>query len=158
MNPSGRNVLPSHEHVTAAAFRSATRDDAAPSGLARAAAGASLLLGALLLVVLPALAEAAFYVGVLALAAAAVAIVAGGTLWSNAGLVARASTVLAAAATVLAELIQIFVGLPGARGLSQLSQLGNLLALGLAGAVLVFLALDARRRTPESGADHPYAL
>ncbi len=158
MNPTARNLLPSQEHVTTAAFLPAARDDVTPSGFARGAAGASLLLGALLLVVLPALAEAAFYVGVLAAAAAVVALVAGGTLWSNAGLVARAAATLAAASTVLAELIQILVGLPGARGLSQLSQLGNLLALGLAGTVLVFLALDARRRTPESAADHPYAL
>lgn len=144
--------------MTTAGFVSATRDASTPSGCSRAAAAASLLLGGSLVVVLPTLLDSAFYVGVLAVAVAALAFAAGYGLWSRAGLVDRAAAGVAAGSSLLVQLTQILVGLPGAPGLSRVSLVESGLALGFAAAVLVFLTLDALRRRPEPAPDHPYAL
>lgn len=144
--------------MTTAGFVPATRDASTPSGLSRAAAAASLLLGGSLVVVLPTLLDSAFYVGVLAVAVAALAFAAGYGLWSRAGLVDRAAAGVAAGSSLLVQLTQILVGLPGAPGLSRVSLVESGLALGFAAAVLVFLTLDALRRRPEPAPDHPYAL
>ena len=144
--------------MTTAGFVPATRDASTPSGCSRAAAAASLLLGGSLAVVLPTLLDSAFYVGVLAVAVAALAFAAGYGLWSRAGLVDRAAAGVAAGSSLLVQLTQILVGLPGAPGLSRVSLMESGLALGLASAVLVFLTLDALRRRPEPAPDHPYAL
>lgn len=143
--------------MTAAGIVSA-RATATPSGCSRAAAAASVLLGAALLVVLPTLLAAAFYVGVLAAAVALLATSAGCALWSRDGLLVRVGAGVAAGSSLLVQLTQIFVGLPGAPGLSQVSLAQNALALCFAGAVLCFLMLDARRHTPERVPEHPYAL
>lgn len=144
--------------MTTAGFVSGTRDEAAPSGSSRVAAAASLMLGAVLLFVLPTLVDAAFYVAVLAAAAAVVAISAGLHLWTRVTLVARAVAGLTAGATVLGELAQLSVGLPGAPGLDRLGPLEGSLAAGCAAVVLVFLVVDAVRRQPEQAPDQPYAL
>lgn len=145
--------------MTAAGLESATRGSTgARSGWSRAAAVASVLLGVTLLVVLPQLAAAAFYVGVLAAVAALLATGAGCTLLARGGLLVRTGAVVAAASTLVAQLIEVLVGLPGAPDLHQMSSAVSGLTLGLAAAVLGLLALDALRHTPQTGPDQPYAL
>jgi hypothetical protein len=133
-------------------------EQTAPSRFTRVAAASSLLLGALLVAALPVLTDAAFYVGVLAGASAAVAISAGYVLWSRAGLVPRAVAALGAGATLAGVLLEVLGGLPGAAGLGRLTPLQGVAAGGLAVVVLVFLLLDARRRRPDQTPEHPYAL
>jgi hypothetical protein len=144
--------------VTTAGFVSGTRGETTPSSCSRFAAGASLLLGGLLLDSLPDLMSEAFYVAVLAAASAAVSIVAGYVLWVRVTLVSRAVVALAAGSALAGELLQIFLGLPGLRDLDRQSTVGLGFALAAAGAVLVFLAADALRRKPEPAPDRPYAL
>jgi hypothetical protein len=144
--------------MTTAGFVSGARDDTSPTGCSRVAAASSLLLGVVLAGGLPAVADAAFYVGVLAAASAAVALVAGYVLWTRASLVVRAVAALAAGGTLVLALFQVLQGLPGARELGRLTFLETALAFGLASAVLVFLVADALRRRPEETPDHPYAL
>jgi hypothetical protein len=112
-----------------------------------------------LVVVLPDLARAAFYVGVLAAASASLALVAGYALWSRATLVVRTVAALAAGSILLGQVLQIFQGLPGAaRELSRLTFLETSAALLLASAVIAFLLADALLHRPEQAPDHPYAL
>lgn len=144
--------------MTTAGFVSGTRGETTPSSCSRVAAGASLLLGGLLLDSLPGLMSEAFYVAVLAAASAAVSIVAGYLLWVRVTLVSRAVVALAAASALAGELLQIFLGLPGLRDLDRQSTVGLGFALAAAGAVLVFLVADALRRKPEPAPDRPYAL
>lgn len=144
--------------MTTVGFVSGTREETAPSRCSRFAAAASLLLGGVIVLVLPDLVDAAFYVGVLFAAAAGVAIVAGSILWTRATLVARTVAGLAAAATLFALLLQVSLGLPGVQQLALLSPLEGVLTFGFAGAVLLFLVADALLRTPEQAPDHPYAL
>lgn len=144
--------------MTTAGFVSGTRGETTPSSCSRVAAGASLLLGGLLLDSLPDLMSEAFYVAVLAAASAAVSIVAGYILWVRVTLVSRAVVALAAASALAGELLQIFLGLPGLRDLDRQSTVGLGFALAAAGAVLVFLAADALQRKPEPAPDRPYAL
>lgn len=144
--------------MTTAGFVSGTRGETAPSGCSRVAAGASLLLGGLLLDSLPDLMSGAFYVAVLAAASAAVSIVAGYVLWVRVTLVSRTVVALAAGSALAGELLQIFLGLPGLRDLDRQSTVGLGFALAAAGAVLVFLAADALQRKPEPAPDRPYAL
>lgn len=144
--------------MTTAGFVSGTRGETTPSSCSRVAAGASLLLGGLLLDSLPGLMSEAFYVAVLAAASAAVSIVAGYLLWVRVTLVSRAVVALAAGSALAGELLQIFLGLPGLRDLDRQSTVGLGFALAAAGAVLVFLAADALQRKPEPAPDRPYAL
>lgn len=144
--------------MTTAGFVSGTRGETTPSSCSRAAAGASLLLGGLLLDSLPDLMSEAFYVAVLAAASAAVSIVAGYALWVRVTLVSRAVVALAAGSALAGELLQIFLGLPGLRELDRQSTVGLGFALAAAGAVLVFLVADALQRKPEPAPDRPYAL
>lgn len=144
--------------MTTAGFVSGTRGETTPSSCSRVAAGASLLLGGLLLDSLPDLMSEAFYVAVLAAATAAVSIVAGYILWVRVTLVSRAVVALAAGSALAGELLQIFLGLPGLRDLDRQSTVGLGFALAAAGAVLVFLAADALQRKPEPAPDRPYAL
>ncbi len=144
--------------MTTAGFVSGTRGETTPSSASRVAAGASLLLGGLLLDSLPDLMSEAFYVAVLAAASAAVSIVAGYVLWVRVTLVSRAVVALAAGSALAGELLQIFLGLPGLRDLDRQSTVGLGFALAAAGAVLVFLAADALQRKPEPAPDRPYAL
>jgi hypothetical protein len=144
--------------VTTAGFVSGTRDQVTPTRCSRAAALSSVLLGASLVAVLPVLTRAAFYVGVLAAASAALALVAGSVLWSRATLIVRTVAALAAGSTLLGELLQIFQGLPGARELGRLTLVEIAAALGLSAAVLALLLADALLHRPEQAPDHPYAL
>jgi hypothetical protein len=144
--------------VTTAGFVSGTRDDEAPTCCSRVAAVASVLLGLVLVAVLPAAAAAAFYLAVLAGVSSAVTIVAGYVLWSRASLVVRSVAALAAGGTLVAQVLQVSLGLPGAGGLGSLTVLETGVVLGLPGAVLLFLLADALRRRPEQAPDHPYAL
>lgn len=144
--------------MTTAGFVSGTRGETTPSSCSRVAAGASLLLGGLLLDSLPDLMSEAFYVAVLAAASAAVSIVAGYILWVRVTLVSRAVVALAAGSALAGELLQVFLGLPGLRDLDRQSTVGLGFALAAAGAVLVFLAADALQRKPEPAPDRPYAL
>lgn len=144
--------------MTTAGFVSGAREDDAPTRCSRVAASAALLMGVALLAILPAASEAAFYVAVLAAASAAVTIVGGSVLWSRASLVARSVVALAALATLVAQLLQVFVGLPGAADLGELTRLESAAALGLPAAVLVLLLADALRRGPQQAPDRPYAL
>jgi hypothetical protein len=144
--------------VTAAGFVSGTREETRPSTCSRVAAAASLLLGGLLLDALPDLIDAAFYVAVLAAAAAAVSVVAGFVLWERVTLVSRTVVALAAAAALTGELLQVSLGLPGFGDLGRTTTVGLGLALVAATVVLASLAVDALRRKPEQTPDHPYAL
>lgn len=144
--------------MTTAGIVSGTRERTVPSGCSRVAAGASLLLGGLLLDSLPDLMRAAFYVAVLAAAAAMVSIGAGLLLWTRPTLVSRTVAGLAAGSALFGALLQVFLGLPGVRDLDRHSTVGLAVALAAAAAVLVFLAADALRRKPEPTPDRPYAL
>ncbi|HEU4511907.1 MAG TPA: hypothetical protein VFR87_02265 [Nocardioidaceae bacterium] len=144
--------------MTTAGFVSGTREQTVPSTCSRAAAGASLLLGGLLLDSLPGLMHEAYYVAVLAAAAALVSVGAGLVLWTRPTLLSRNVAGLAAGATLAGELLQIVLGLPGVRDLDRQSSVGLGFALAAAGVVLVFLAADALRRKPEPAPDRPYAL
>lgn len=144
--------------MTTAGFVSGTRDQTAPTCLSRVAAAASVLLGTLLVAVLPIVIDAASYVGVLAAAAAAMAILAGYCLWSKDTVVVRAAAAVAAGATLAVQLLQVFEGLPGARELAHTTLPQGLGAGILATSILVLLLVDARRRRPEQAPEHPYAL
>ena len=144
--------------MTTAGFVSGTRDQTTPTRCSRGAAVSSVLLGASLVAVLPVLTRAAFYVGVLAAASAALALVAGYVLFTRATLVVRTVAALAAGSTLLGHMLQILEGLPGARGLGRLTLLEGGAALGLAAAVIAFLLTDALLHRPEQAPDHPYAL
>ncbi|HSJ22344.1 MAG TPA: hypothetical protein VK964_17395 [Nocardioidaceae bacterium] len=144
--------------MTTAGFVSGTRDDEAPTCCSRVAAVASVLLGLVLVAALPATYAAAFYLAVLAGVSAVVTIVAGYVLWSRASLLVRSAAALAAGGTLVAQVLQVSLGLPGAGGLSSLTVLETGIVLGLPGAVLLFLLADALRRRPEQAPDHPYAL
>jgi hypothetical protein len=144
--------------VTTAGFVSGTRDDDAPTCCSRVAAVASVVLGLVLVAILPATSSAAFYLAVLAGVSAAVTIAAGYVLWSRATFVVRSVTALAAGGTLVAQVLQVSLGLPGTGGLGSPTVLGTGVALGLPGAVLLLLLVDALRRRPEQAPDHPYAL
>lgn len=144
--------------MTTAGFVSGTREQTRPSTCSRLAAGASVVLGVLLLDALPGLVRVAFYVAVLATAAAAVAIVAGYLLWTRVTLVPRTVAFLTAGAVVAGALLQLFPGLPGVRNLDRLSAVELLVVLVAAASVMVFLVADALRRKPEPAPDRPYAL
>lgn len=144
--------------MTTAGFVSGTGEQTRPSTCSRVAAAASVVLGALLLDALPDLVRAAFYVAVLATAAAAVAIVAGYLLWTRVTLVPRTVAFLTAGAVIAGELLQLFPGLPGVGDLGRLSAVELLLVLVAAASVMVFLVADALRRKPEPTPDRPYAL
>lgn len=144
--------------MTTAGLVSGPREQTRPSTCSRVAAAASVVLGALLLDALPDLVRAAFYVAVLAAAAAVVALVAGYLLWTQVTLVPRTVAFLTAGAVIAGELLQLFLGLPGVRDLGRLSAVELLLVLVAAASVIVFLAVDALRRKPEPAPDRPYAL
>jgi CheY-like chemotaxis protein len=98
--------------VTAAGFVSCTYDVRSASRAERAAAGGSICLGLLLLVILPTLLDAALYVAVLGGAAASAALVAGVARWSRPGLAAWAVAAIAAEAVLLLQLVESSAGLP----------------------------------------------
>ena len=144
--------------MTATGFVSGPRVVTSPTRCSRVAAVLSLLLGAVLVLGLPVLAQAAFYVGVLAAALAAVALGSGAALWSHDTLVVRAGAVLAAGPALLGEVLAFSWGLPGARELADLTVLQACAAVALASGVLAALLLDALRRQPEQTPESPYAL
>jgi hypothetical protein len=144
--------------TTTTGLVSGTRDQTAPSHFSRVAALSSLLLGLVLVALLPAVTTAAFYVGVLTAASAVVALASGYVLWSRATLVARAVVALAAGGTLAVELLHVLKGLPGASDLGGRMPWESTAVGGLAGVVLVFLFVDALRRSPDRAPDHPYAL
>ncbi len=144
--------------MTTAGVMSGTRESTRPSTCSRAAAAASLFLGALLLDALPDLAHAAFYVAVLAAAAAAIGIVSGYLLLTRVTLLVRTVAFAAAAVVVAGELLQVFPGLPGVRDLGRLTAGELLLVLLAAISVMGLLVADAIRRKPEPAPDRPYAL
>lgn len=137
---------------------SGTREAAVPSRCSRSAAGASLLLGAVLLGSLPAMDATAPYLAILGLAAALVAIAAGAVLWRRATLVARTVTAVAAGAVVFAQVLHALLGLPGVGEVDRLAALEYAALLAVAGTVLTLLAADALGRKPEQAPDRPYAL
>jgi len=144
--------------VTTTGFVSGTRDQTAPSHFSRVAALSSLLLGLLLVALLPAVAQAAFYVGVLTAASAVAALASGYVLWSKATLVARAVVAIVAGGTLAVELLHVLKGLPGASELRSRMPWESTVAGVLAGVVLAFLLVDALRRRPDEAPEHPYAL
>ena len=144
--------------MTTTGFVSATRDETAPTRFSRVAAGSSLLLDLLLVVVLPALAQAAFYVGVLTSVAAANNLVAGYVLWARATMMARAMSALGAGATLAGVLLQAAGAFPGVSGLPDLTRPTSVVAIAVACGISLCLFLDARRRRPEPPLEHPYAL
>jgi hypothetical protein len=144
--------------MTTAGLVSTPREATAPTRLTRVAAVASLLLGLALAAALPAVTEAAFYVGLLAGASAAVAAVAGLLLWSHATMLVRAVAALGAGATILGQLLQLVEGLPGARELGRIGPSSSGIAFVLATVVVVSLLLDARARGRDLPPEHPYAL
>jgi hypothetical protein len=143
--------------MTTAGFVSGPRA-ATPTRCSRGAAVSSLLLGIVLALGLPVLADAAVYVALLGAVLAAVALGAGVVLWSRDTLVSRAGAVLAAGPILLGELLAFSLGLPGATELGELTVLQAMSALALAGSVLALLVADAFRRRPEETPDSPYAL
>lgn len=144
--------------VTTAGLVSGTREQLRPTTCSRAAAAASIALGALLLDALPDLVRAAFYLAVLAAAAAVVALAAGYLLWTRVSLVPRTVAFMTAGAVLTGELLQLFPGLPGVGDLGSVSTLEVLLLLVAAASVMALLVADALRRKPEPAPDRPYAL
>lgn len=144
--------------MTTTGYLSATRDETAPTSFSRVAAASSLLLGTTIVGVIHALAEAAFYVGVLAAVSASLTLVAGYVLWSHATMVVRAMAAFGAGATLAGLLLQLLGALPGTGGVGRLMRWEGVVAFLLSAAVVVFLLLDARRRRPEDSPDRPYAL
>ena len=144
--------------MTAAGFVSGTHVVHRRPVPARVAAGASCLLGTLLLVMLPALLDAAVYVAVLASASASAALVGGGVLWVRQSLVAWAVIGIAAATVLGVQLLEVSLGLPGAGGLPRLGIPESSAVLILALAVLALAVRSGLRRRPEVSTDHPYAL
>lgn len=144
--------------MTTTGIGPAVRDETAPTPLSRAAAAASLLLGVVIAGVLPAVTEAASYVGLLAAVSAATALVAGYVLWARASIMVRAVTALAAGVSLAGQLLQLLHSLPGAADLGSITSWEGLSVSLLAGAVVVCLLLDARQRLHEPSQDHPYVL
>lgn len=144
--------------MTTAGFVSGTRDETS-TRCSLGAAVSSALLGVTLIVTLPALFDAAFYVGILAAAVASLALLAGYALWTGAVLVMRTMATISAGSTVLAGVFQVVHGIPGAaRQIGGLTPVESGAALGLGGCVLALLLLDALLHRPEQAPDHPYAL
>jgi hypothetical protein len=144
--------------VTTAGFVSGIRGDDAPTRCSRVAAVASLLLALTVVATLPVTSEAASYVGVLAASVGAVIVVAGTLLWSRPTLVVRSVAALAAGAILVGDVLNAWVGIPGAHELEQLTRLEAVVTLGLPGLVLLLLLADALRRRPEPAPERPYAL
>ncbi|MBY9074124.1 hypothetical protein K1X13_04725 [Nocardioides sp. WL0053] len=130
----------------------------APPPPARAAGAASVLLGLLLLTELPGVWRAAAYLGVLTATFAACALVAGAWLWRRGDLSARATAGGVAVLTFAGEMLNLVLGVPGARTLERPDGSSGLLAFVLEIGVVLLLALDAASRQPEPEPEHPYAL
>lgn len=158
MNPSGRGVLTSQEHALQSPVMSGTFVRPLATRCARSAGLGSLVLGSTLLLRMQHFVDSAFYVAVLAAAAACIALVAGALLWERDSLVVRTMAGLTAAGVLAAELTAALVGLPGAPALATGSLLQDLLHLSLPATVVALLVVDAGRRQPEQAPDHPYAL
>ena len=158
MTHSGRGVLTSQEHALQPRAVSGTYVSPLTTRCARAAGLASLVLGATLLLRMQHFVDAAFYVAVLAAAAACIALVAGALLWERDSLVVRTVAGLTASAVLASELTAAVGGLPGAPGLAVGSLREGLLHVVLPAAVVALLVVDGRRRQPEHAPDHPYAL
>lgn len=144
--------------VTTAELMSGTHGTLAPRLRARIASGASLVLGVVLLVIVPALLDAADYVAVLGGAAAVVAIVGGGALWSRPSLTAWTTCATGAATVCVTVMLELVLGLPGAGGLPRIGGLESGLVLSLASGVLLLTAAGRPLRRPEETPQHPYAL
>lgn len=144
--------------MTTAGFVSGTDADIAPTWCARGASVASLALGLSLVAILPALLSAAGYVAVLAAACAVGALAGGYVLWAHGTLLARTVTGLAAATTLVIEVLRLSAGLPGASVLDRLGSAGSMLVGGAAGLTLVLLVVDALRHRPRRLPERPYAL
>lgn len=144
--------------MTTAGFVSGTHVHGAPTRRARAASLTSLLLGVSLLVILPALGDAAGYVAVLAGVSASAALAGACALWVRPGLLAHTVTGIAAVTVMVIEGLQISGGLPGAMQVDRLTLLEGGLVLGLALVLLVLLAADLLRRPAQRPPEHPYAL
>ncbi len=158
MNPSGRGVLTSQERALQSRTMSGTYVFSSTTRCARAAGLASLALGSSLLLRMQQFVDAAFYVAVLAAAAACIALVAGALLWERDTLVVRTVAALTASVVLAAELTAAVAGLPGAPDLVAGSVLEGMLHAALPAAVVALLVVDGRRRQPEQAPDHPYAL
>ena len=144
--------------MTTAGFLSGTNVHDAPTRRARGASLTALLLGVSLLVLLPALGDAAGYVAVLAGVSATAALAGACALWVRPGLLAHIVTGIAAVTVVVVEGLRIGGGLPGAMRVDRLTALEGGLVLGLAVVVLLLLAADLLRRPAQRPSEHPYAL
>jgi len=144
--------------MTTAGFLSGTNVHDAPTRRARGASLTALLLGVSLLVLLPALGDAAGYVAVLAGVSATAALAGACALWVRPGLLAHTVTGIAAVTVVVVEGLRIGGGLPGAMRVDRLTALEGGLVLGLAVVVLLLLAADLLRRPAQRPSEHPYAL
>lgn len=158
MTHSGRGVLTSQEHALQSRTVSGTYVFPPSTRCARTAGLVSLVLGSSLLLRMQHFVDAAFYVAVLAAAAACIALVAGALLWERDSLVVRTVAALTAAVVLAAELTAAVAGLPGAPGLAAGSMLEGVRHAALPASVLTLLVVDGRRRRPEQAPDHPYAL
>lgn len=124
---------------------------------ARLAALGVVLLGLLYLARLPVIAQAAGYLGVLAMAVVLVSAVAGFRLWTGGFLEARLLAVGLSALTLAGQLLSMLVGLPGAARLAgHPGPVGAAALLVELGIVLV-LATDRECRAARRTA-RPYAL
>lgn len=141
--------------MTTAGLMSGAHETRVPTLRARVASGASLVLGAVLLAIVPALLDAADYVAVLGGTAAVVSIVGGRASWSRPSLTAWTTCATGAATVCVVVLLEIVLGLPGAGGLPRFESVAVLV---LASGVLLLTAADLPSRRPEETPEHPYAL
>ena len=117
-----------------------------PGRLVKLAALSMLSLGLVLTLAVPVLFDAAYYLGLITVLMASLAVFCGSKLWVSGGVESRVVSILVGGAAVLGQGLNLFRGLPGASALK--GQSGTLFWLALAFELLTVLLLtvDGLRR------------
>jgi hypothetical protein len=129
-----------------------------PSLLARTAALTVLLVGVLFALNVDTVADAAGYLGIIAVGLVGVTAFAAVRLWFYARLSCKLVALSGISAACAGQLLNATVGLPGASSLRGPLGGWGMLALLLELLTLVLVLLDGLGRTPAPLPEHPYAL
>lgn len=129
-----------------------------PSSRAKLAAVTTLLLGLVFLSRLPQLADTAGYLAVLAGGVVVAGLLTGYRLWFGGHSESRLVAVTVAGLAFLGQVLNLLVGLPGARVLAGQIGLWGIAALMLEVLTVVVLVTDRDRRRAAPPARPPYAL
>ncbi len=124
----------------------------------RVAAALTVLLGLSLVNQLPTVPTEAGYLGVLTGVGAVLALLSGLRLWFAGCCVSRTLAASVSLATVGAQLLERYVGLPGRGSPDGSSDPMLAVVLALAAAVVTLLVLDTRLRADGRSQSSPYAL